>query len=68
MDEVQNLGKKGGKYSKILAKIQVTAVFLKRDIRITLLTQIYSDFYGDMRHAGAYSFPQAARNFKKGSS
>ena len=45
--------KKEGKYSKALAKIQVTAVFPKRDIRITFLTQIYRDFYGDVRHAGA---------------
>ena len=61
--------KKEGKYSKTLAKIQVTAVFLKRDIRITFLTQIYRDFYGDVCHAGAYnSFPQVAQNFKKGSS
>ena len=45
--------KKEGKYSKTLAKIQVTAVFLKRDIRITFLTQIYRDFYEDVRHAGA---------------
>ena len=45
--------KKEGKYSKTLAKIQVTAVFLKRDIRITFfLTQVYRVFYGDMRHAG----------------
>ena len=45
--------KKESKYSKTLAKIQVTSVFLKRDIRITFLTQIYRDFYGDVRHAGA---------------
>ena len=57
--------KKEGNYSKTLAKIQVTAVFLKRDIRITFLTQIYTDFYGDVRHAGAWSFPQVAPNFKK---
>ena len=60
--------KKEGKYSKALAKIQVKAVFLKCDIRITFLTQIYRDFHGDERHAGAYSFPQVARDFKKGSS
>ena len=45
--------KKEGKFSKTLAKIHVTAVFLKRDIRITFLTQLYRDFYGDVRHAGA---------------
>ena len=45
--------KKEGKYSKTLAKIQVTAVFPKRDIWITFLTQISRDFYGDLRHAGA---------------
>ena len=45
--------KKEGKYSKTLAKIQVTAVFPKRDIWITFLTQISRDFYGDVRHAGA---------------
>ena len=45
--------RKEGKYSKTLANIQVTAVYLKRDIRITFLTQIYRDFYVDVRHAGA---------------
>ena len=45
--------KKEGKYSKTLAKIQVTAVFPKRDIWITFLIQISRDFYGDVRHAGA---------------
>ena len=45
--------KKESKYSKTLAKIQVTAVFLERDMRIPFLTQIYRDFYGDARHAAA---------------
>ena len=36
-----------------LAKIQVTAVFLKRDIRKIFLTQIYRDFSGDVRRACA---------------
>ena len=53
MNKVQNLGKKKGKYSKTLAKIQITAVFPKRDIWITFLTQISRDFYGGVRHAGA---------------
>ena len=46
-----------GKREKVniqtLAKIQVTAVFLKRNIRKIFLTQIYRDFSGDVRHAGA---------------
>ena len=46
-----------GKREKVniqtLAKIQVTAVFLKRNIRKIFLTQIYRNFSGDVRHAGA---------------
>jgi len=38
---------KEGKYSKTLAKILVTAIFLTRDMRINFFTKIYRDLYGD---------------------
>ena len=57
--------KKESKYSKTLAKIQVTAVsFLKRDMRIIFLTQIYGDFYGDVRKLLETS-KKVAPNFSK---
>ena len=37
INKVQNLRKKEGKYAKILSKIQVTAVFLKQDMRTNFL-------------------------------
>ena len=54
---LNRLGPESGKREKVniqtLAKIQVTAVLLKRNIRKIFLTQIYRDFSGDVRHAGA---------------
>ena len=54
---LNRLSPESGKREKVniqtLAKIQVTAVFLKRNIRKIFLTQIYRDFSGDVRHAGA---------------
>ena len=38
---------KEGKYAKTLAKILVTAIFLMRDMRRNVYTQIYRDLYGD---------------------
>ena len=35
--------KKEGKYAKTLAKIQVTAILLKQDMRINFFTQIHRD-------------------------
>ena len=69
MDEVQNLGKKEGKYSKILAKLQVTAVFLKRDIRITFLNQIrLLRFLWRRAPRWCLELSTSCSNFKKGSS
>ena len=38
---------KGGKYAKVLAKIQVSALFHMRDIRRIWFTWIYRALYGD---------------------
>jgi len=38
---------KEGKYTKTLAKILVTAIFLMRDMRRKFFTQIYRELYGD---------------------
>ena len=38
--------KKEGKYAKTLAKIRVTAIFLKQGMR-KFFAQIYRDLYGD---------------------
>ena len=57
--------KKESKYSKTLANIRVTAVFLKRDMRITFLTQIYRDFYKDVRMLALRAFHKLIETSKK---
>ena len=46
IDKVQNLGMKGGKYTKKLAKIQVRGIFRIRDIRRHVLPKPI-EMYGD---------------------
>ena len=40
IDRVQNLEKKEGKYAKTLAKIQITAIFVKRVMRRNVLPKL----------------------------
>ena len=39
--------KKERKYTKALAKIHVTGIFVMQDIRRNFFTQLYRDLYGD---------------------
>ena len=53
IDPVQNRGKEKAKYAKSLAKIQVSALFLKQGMRRISFTRIYRDLYGDATLPGA---------------